>query len=87
MEPQVMKANGFDPSEYSSIYSLKEIEGSKVIKVINSDDTINTIFLEGTCPKTFGMRAQRGTKQFAASLLRIRRKEEDTYCHIVYDYK
>ena len=79
MEPQIMKNHGFDPREFPSIYSLKEIEGSKIMKVFSDNETENTIVFNGTCLNTFAMRAERGTKQFAASLMRIRHKEDPKF--------
>lgn len=76
MDPQGMKNHGYDPKDFSSIYSLNKIEGSKVMKVFTDNETDNLISFNGTCLSTYSMRAERGTKQFAASLFRIRHKED-----------
>lgn len=79
MEKQVMENHGYDPKEYPLIYSVKPIEGSKIMKVFTDNETDNTISFNGTCTNAFAMRAERGTKQFAASLSRIRRKDTEEY--------
>ena len=79
MDSEVMGKHGYDPKAFSSIYSLNKIEGSKVMKVFTDNETDNLISFNGTCLNTYSMRAERGTKQFAASLLRIRHKEDPQY--------
>lgn len=79
MDSEVMGKHGYDPKAFSSIYSLNKIEGSKVMKVFTDNETENLISFSGTCLSTYSMRAERGTKQFAASLLRIRHKEDPQY--------
>lgn len=74
-----MENHGYDPKEYPLIYSIKEIEGSKTMKVFSDNETDNTISFNGTCVNTFAMRAERGTIQFAASLFRIRHKDDQQY--------
>ena len=79
-----MNAYGYNPKDYSSIYSLNGIEGSKVAKVFSDNDSENTIIFNGTCPTIFGMRAERGTRQFEASLFRIRHKEDTQFFFVSF---
>ena len=74
-----MKSNGFDHNEYSCIYNLVKNDGSKLSKVFTDNEIENTIIFDGTCPETFSMRANKMTKQFNASILRLKKQSNQTW--------
>ncbi|KAK8827773.1 hypothetical protein WA577_007320, partial [Blastocystis sp. JDR] len=75
---QEMKNCGFDPKEYSCIYNLVKNEGSKMSKVFSENEMGDTILFDGTCSETYSMRANRETKQFRATISRLKRQSNET---------
>lgn len=73
-----MKNCGFDPKEYSCIYNLVKNEGSKMSKVFSENEMGDTILFDGTCSETYSMRANRETKQFRATISRLKRQSNET---------
>ena len=82
-----MKNCGFDPKEYSCIYNLVKNEGSKMSKVFSENEMGDTILFDGTCSETYSMRANRETKQFRATISRLKRQKRQYERKVVNDTK